>query len=209
MGTGAITGTILSASVGIWQIEVNGHAQFRISANAAVTGTATITLRAANGTSQVSANQGLNGAIGQAWYQRITDGTSVSAVKAASTAPLATDPALVVAISPNTPAIKSVATNSVGQFVRNDYTSTAVTTAAYTQLIASTSAAYSALEIFDSSGQTLKLAIGGAGSEVDQFLIFPGGNGRIPFTVASGSRISIKAVSATANAGEIDINFYV
>jgi len=209
MGTGAITGTIPSASVGIWQIEVNGHAQFRISANAAVTGTATITLRAANGTSQVSANQGVNGAIGQAWYQRITDGTSVSAVKAASTAPLATDPALVVAISPNTPAIKSVATNSVGQFVRNDYTVTSVTTAAYTQLIASTSAAYSALEIFDSSGQTLKLAIGGAGSEVDQFLIFPGGNGRIPFTVAAGSRISIRAVSATASAGEIDINFYV
>ena len=116
---------------------------------------------------------------------------------------------LSVTLASNQSAIKAVATNSVGQFVRNDYTSTSVTTAAYTQLIASTSGAYSALEIFDSSGQTLKLAIGAAGSEVDQFLIFPGGNGRIPFTVASGSRISIKAVSATASAGEIDINFYV
>lgn len=99
--------------------------------------------------------------------------------------------------------------HSRGEFIRNDYTSTAVTTAAYTQLIASTAAAYSAVEIFDSSGQTLRLAIGGAGSEVDQFLIFPGGNGRIPYSIASGSRISIRAVSATANVGEICINFYV
>jgi hypothetical protein len=35
---------------------------------------------------------------------KITDGTSVPAVKAASTAPVATDPALVVTISPNSPA---------------------------------------------------------------------------------------------------------
>jgi uncharacterized membrane protein len=34
-------------------------------------------------------------------FQRITDGTNTAAVKAASTAPVATDPALVVAISPN------------------------------------------------------------------------------------------------------------
>lgn len=114
-----------------------------------------------------------------------------------------------VAIASDQSAVKTTVTNSKGEFVRNDYTATSVTTAAYTQLIASTAAAYSAIEIFDSSGQTLKLAIGGSGAEVDQFIIFPGGNGRIPFTVASGSRISIRALSATANSGEIDINFYV
>jgi hypothetical protein len=201
---------------------------------------------------------------------RVTDGTNTAAVKAASTAAVATDPALVVAISPNNTvaatqsgtwninnisgtislptlaatstkqsdgsqktqivdgsgnviastsnamnvsvtntSIKSVQTNSKGEFVRNDYTSTSVSTSAYTQLIASTANTYSTVEIFDSSGQTLVLAIGGAGSEVNQFIIFPGGNGRIPYTIASGSRISIKALSATANAGEIDINFYV
>jgi hypothetical protein len=37
----------------------------------------------------------------RAGFQKITDGTNTAAVKAASTAPLATDPALVVAISPN------------------------------------------------------------------------------------------------------------
>ena len=116
---------------------------------------------------------------------------------------------LPVTMASNQSTIKTAQTNSKGEFVRNDYTSTSVTTSAYVQLIASTSAAYNAIEIFDSSGQTLKLAIGGSGSEVDQFIIFPGGNGRIPYTVASGSRISIKALSATANTGEIDINFYV
>jgi hypothetical protein len=39
--------------------------------------------------------------VGRALFQRITDGTNTVAVKAASTAAVATDPALVVAISPN------------------------------------------------------------------------------------------------------------
>jgi hypothetical protein len=99
--------------------------------------------------------------------------------------------------------------SSKGEFIRNSYSTLSVSTASYTQLIASTAAAYSAIEIFDSSGETLKIAIGAAGSEVDQFLIFPGGNGRLPYTIASGSRISIRAVSNTASVGEICINFYV
>lgn len=90
----------------------------------------------------------------------------------------------------------------------NDYTSTAVTTAAYTQLIASTTSATGEVEIFDSSGQGLILAVGGAGSEVDQIFIFPGGNGRVPLKIAASSRISIKAKTATANAGFIMLNLY-
>lgn len=116
---------------------------------------------------------------------------------------------LSVTMASDQPAFASYLFYLKGEFVRNDYSSTAVTTAAYTQLIASTAAIYTAVEIFDSSGQTLKLAIGGAGSEVDQFLIFPGGNGRIPIRIAASSRISIRAVSGTASVGEICINFYV
>lgn len=37
------------------------------------------------------------------WLQKISDGTNAAAIKAASTAPVAADPALVVALSPNTP----------------------------------------------------------------------------------------------------------
>lgn len=91
---------------------------------------------------------------------------------------------------------------------RNDYTSTNVTTSAYVQLIASTANTANSIEIFDSSGQTLFLATGAAASEVNQVYIIPGGNGRIPLKIAAGTRISIKAVSATANTGEIDINLY-
>lgn len=39
--------------------------------------------------------------VGRAQFQKVTDGTNTAAVKAASTAAVATDPALVVAISPN------------------------------------------------------------------------------------------------------------
>ena len=42
-------------------------------------------------------------AVGRAIYMRNTDGTNVAAVKAASTAPVVADPALVVATSPNSP----------------------------------------------------------------------------------------------------------
>lgn len=90
---------------------------------------------------------------------------------------------------------------------RLDYTITSVTTGAYVQLKASLAAAVKEVEIFDSSGQTLLFAVGGAGSEVDKFYIIPGGNGRLPVTIAASSRIAIKAVSATANTGEIAVNF--
>jgi hypothetical protein len=54
----------------------------------------------------------------------------------------------------------------------------------------------------------MALATGGAGSEVIQCYIFPGGNGPIPLAIASGVRVSVKAISATASVGEIDINFF-
>lgn len=94
------------------------------------------------------------------------------------------------------------------EFARIDYTSINVTTVAYTALLASTATAYQEFEIFDSSGQTLVIAFGAAASEVNKFLVFPGGNGRIKRNVPSGTRISIKAVSATANTGEISLNLY-
>lgn len=100
----------------------------------------------------------------------------------------------------------NISGGDVQEFVRNDYSSGNVTTAAYTQLIASTSSAVTELEIFDSSGQTLVLATGAAASEVDKLYIVPGGNGRIPVSIAASTRISIKAVSATADTGEIVIN---
>lgn len=92
--------------------------------------------------------------------------------------------------------------------VRNVYSTTSVTTAAYVQLVASLASAVTEIEIFDSSGETLILAVGAAAAEVDQVYIIPGGNGRIPLAIASGARVSIKAASANATVGEVIINFY-
>lgn len=50
----------------------------------------------------VTANQGTANTAANAWPQKITDGTNTAAVKAASTAAVATDPSLVVTLSPNT-----------------------------------------------------------------------------------------------------------
>ena len=93
-------------------------------------------------------------------------------------------------------------------FARLDYSITPVTSAGYTELIASTPGPATEVEVFDSSGRTLKLAFGAAGFEVDQFYIFPGGNGSVPLDVPAGTRLSIEAVSISASAGEIDVNLY-
>lgn len=93
-----------------------------------------------------------------------------------------------------------------GQLIRNDYSTTNVTTAAYVQLVASTSNDINRLHIFDSSGQDLVLATGAAASEVDQIQISPGGwDAPVDLFIPSGSRISVKAVSATASAGVLII----
>lgn len=90
---------------------------------------------------------------------------------------------------------------------RVDYASVPVLTSAFTTLIASTSDTINSLNIFDSSGQTLVIATGAAGFEVSQMFITPGGNGNINLLIPAGSRVSIKAVSAQANVGELDITF--
>jgi hypothetical protein len=97
--------------------------------------------------------------------------------------------------------------NSVN-LVRNNYTTTSVTTTVYVQLVASIASAVKEIEIFDSSGESLVLALGASGSESDKVYVFPGGNGRIPLQIAVGQRLSIKAVSANATSGELLINFY-
>ncbi len=90
----------------------------------------------------------------------------------------------------------------------NDYTSTPVTSAAYVQLIASTTSDANMVEIFDSSGVTLYFAVGAAASEVDQFIITPGGNGQVSLAIPAGSRVSVKATSTSATVGVIVVNLY-
>jgi len=93
------------------------------------------------------------------------------------------------------------------QLARHVYTGTPVTTSAYTQIVASLADDVTQLYIFDSSGRTLYLAVGAPASEVDTVYIVPGGNGLINLGIDAGSRVSIKAVDATANKGELSVTF--
>lgn len=191
-GSAQNVATVTSATVpGAWQVNCAGMVSVRATATAFTSGTITATLRTSPACPIA--------------YVAPVGATNSVAIASGTVTTVST----VTAVTGITNTVTVKQTSAKGQFIRNDYTVTPVTTGAYVQLIASTSSAYSALEIFDSSGQTLVLAIGAAASEVDQFIIFPGGNGRIPFTLATAQRISIKALSATANVGEIDINFYV
>lgn len=91
---------------------------------------------------------------------------------------------------------------------RNVYSSTNVTTGAWVELVASTPSAISVLEIYDSSTQTLEIGIGAAAAEVAKIYIIPGGNRQVPLLIPAASRISVRAVSATASTGELTINMY-
>lgn len=76
-------------------------------------------------------------------------------------------------------------------------------------LIPSLPQSVSSITAFDSSGETMELGICDAGdsanSEVRQLLISPGGISA-KIQIASGQRVSIRAVSNTALAGENDLN---
>jgi hypothetical protein len=92
-------------------------------------------------------------------------------------------------------------------YVFRDYSSSAITNAAYSQVVASTAAAAFKLHIFDSSGEPIILALGDAGSEVDSFLIEPGGSGAVEILIPVGTRLSVKSAGAAAvNDGLLIIN---
>lgn len=114
--------------------------------------------------------------------------------------------ALPISSSNPLPVASAAAGQSTVTFVRLVYSSTNVTTSAWVQLIASTSAQINKISIFDSSGQTLEIGFGAMGSEVAKFIVFPGGNGDITLSIPASTRISIQALSATANNGEFDLN---
>ena len=90
---------------------------------------------------------------------------------------------------------------STVSLVRNIYSGTNVTTAAYVQIIASTPADMGKQYIFDSSGSAMILAVGAMGSEVDKLYIGPGGN-TFDLSIPSGSRVSLKALDNNATNGQ-------
>ena len=146
MTTGANSVTIPSASVGIWQIEVIGHAKFRLSALAAFTGTATIALRAAANASQVSVagvSTAANQATGNASLASIDTKTpSLGQALAAASTPVVLPATQITALTPPTsvgitgtlPAFAATPTFNIGTAPNLTFTNTAFTANAGTNL---------------------------------------------------------------------------
>ncbi len=89
------------------------------------------------------------------------------------------------------------------------YSATNVTTSAYVTLVASSPIAVVHLIICDSSGQILKLAKGSAGNEVDLFTVPVNScfEYSLDTLLGSGTRLSLKAISATASSGYSSVSF--
>jgi hypothetical protein len=91
--------------------------------------------------------------------------------------------------------------------VYNAYASTNVTTSTWTQLVASTSGVINSFDVSDTSGQVMELGIGASPTHL--IYIPQGGNvSIIPALIATGTKISIRAVTANATSGFLTINFY-
>lgn len=109
--------------------------------------------------------------------------------------------------TPNTTAwLTTQAGHSYSDSARLDYSSTNVTTAAWVQLIASTAAAVTQLYIDDTCGQVLELGTGAAASETRKLIIPRGGfSSKVELAIPAGTRISLKAITATCSVGDITL----
>lgn len=90
---------------GLYRLTPAGTQQMRVNMTAFTSGSAVILVRASVGTGGIFANQILP--------TKITDGTNTATIKAASTAAVAADPAIVVALSPNNTATLTAETTKV------------------------------------------------------------------------------------------------
>ena len=92
-----------------------------------------------------------------------------------------------------------------------DTNSTNITTSAWVEVDASIDEPASAVELFNGSGRLLKLALGAAASEVEiPYYLSPGGSSILVslYDFPKGSRLSVRAVDATASSGLIVFNFF-
>jgi hypothetical protein len=94
--------------------------------------------------------------------------------------------------------------------VRHEYGTTAVTTAAWVELIAATAGVVNLIQVFDSSGNLMELGVGAAAAESRIALVFPGGLPPTELAIPAGSRLSVRAVSANSNTAgtELNINLF-
>ncbi len=100
----------------------------------------------------------------------------------------------------------TTASRTYADSVNNAYASTNVTTGAWVELIASTAAAINLLCVTDTGGQVMELGTGAAASETRVLLIATGWSGCVPLRIAASTRLAVRAVTATANTGNLTIS---
>ena len=92
------------------------------------------------------------------------------------------------------------------------FSGTNVSTSAYTQFIASLSKPCSAVSIINTSASPIIVALGASGSEINTYIVAEAGAvpfpDLIPWNILPGTRISLKALVATANTGSFTMNFF-
>jgi hypothetical protein len=102
---------------------------------------------------------------------------------------------------------------SISAFAGNvnsfSYSSTNVTTSAYVTLVSSTPIPSTQLIVCDNSGHILKIASGASGSEADIFTVALNSCLNLQFGAAipAGTRLSIRAIDATASSGYNTVSF--
>ncbi|MGH7750600.1 MAG: hypothetical protein ACREQ5_38385, partial [Candidatus Dormibacteria bacterium] len=130
-------------------------------------------------------------AVGRAIYGLLTDGTNTAAVKAASTAPAATDPAVVAAISPNNPTYGTKAAGTAAtqaELVGGVYSTTAP---------APTTGQQVALQV-DSAGSLLVNSAGNKATYAVATEILPTGAGNVVQIFGSATKV-VKITRIFAN----------
>jgi hypothetical protein len=117
--TGVQTATIVNGGTNTYEFNNGGSAYARVTCSAFTSGSLTVTVTAAASVGSLALDQPIPAGTNTIGAVKLTDGTNTATVKAASTAAVAADPALVVAISPNNTVptnTSQVGTTSVNAF---------------------------------------------------------------------------------------------
>ena len=96
--------------------------------------------------------------------------------------------------------------------LRHSFVATNITTAAWVEVIAALAQPCSAVEIYNSSGSIIKLALAAAAAEdaneVPYYVLPNGSSILLPMSWSKGARLAARAVDASATSGDLIFNFF-
>lgn len=105
---------------------------------------------------------------------------------------------------------KSLATASTANILSINTAATTITTSSFVQLSASTPVATQKVLVANETTSNIYVATGASGSEVGIFAIGPNATEMIPlsYVIPEASRVSLKAVDASATSGYITMSLF-